>query len=468
MTHADQTRTGTLELAPSETIAALVTPSGVGGVAVVRLSGPASLATARHLLAPRWQSLDSAARQFFHAVLRDPATGQRIDEAVVLVFPSPHSYTGEEVVELQVHGGRLPARRLLDALGALGARMALPGEFTRRAFVNGRIDLSQAEAVMDLIGAQSDRAAHVAIEQLQGALRRRVDALYEELMALCADLEATLDFGEDEVPESLSSAQIAARIAGLQAHISRLLSTWREGHLLRDGALVVISGRPNAGKSALFNALLGRDRAIVADQPGTTRDTLEEALTLDGVPLRLVDTAGLRETDCDVERQGVERATEVVGRADLHLRVVDLGGPWNDEDLATLRDLPPARTVVALNKADRHAPAEIPPLPAGYRGVAVSALTGQGLDGLRAALQAALGLAGHGDADIAVGARHRDLLVQAAAALHAAHARCAETGDAVLTAQALRDAADALGGITGRNVGEDVLDHVFARFCVGK
>lgn len=455
-------------VATTETIAALVTPPGLGGVAIVRISGTRSLATAKRLLPSRWQGLDPATRAFFHAVLRDPANGQRIDEAVVLVFPEPRSYTGEEVVEFQIHAGRIPARRLLDVLAASGVRMALPGEFTRRAFLNGRIDLSQAEAVMDLIGAQSDRAAHVAVEQLQGALRQRVDALYEPLMALCADLEATLDFPEDEIPEVLSMAAIGARIAALHADVGRLLATWREGHLLRDGALVVLSGRPNAGKSALFNALLGRARAIVADQPGTTRDTLEESLVLDGVPLRLVDTAGLRETDCAVERQGVDRATEVVGRADLHLRVVDLGEAWSGEDSAALRDLPSARTVVALNKADRHDPAAFSPLPGGYVGVAVSARTGQGLDELRQALRQALGLAGHGDADIAVSARHRDLLVQTAAALQAAHGIADGAGDAVLVAQALRESADALGGITGRDVGEDVLDHIFARFCVGK
>lgn len=452
----------------TDLIAALATPPGVGGVAVVRLSGTNAWGVARRLLPPRWQSSDSAARRFFHAVLRDPSDGRRIDEAIVLVFAAPRSYTGEDVVEFQVHGGRLPARRVLEALAGLGARPALPGEFTRRAFLNGRIDLSQAEAVMDLVAAQSERAAHVAVEQLQGSLRRRVDALYDGLATLCADVEAGLDFGEDDVPESLSPAQAAERVAGLQAETGKLLATWREGHLLRDGALVVVSGRPNAGKSALFNALLGRDRAIVADQPGTTRDTIEESLTLDGVPLRLADTAGLRETDCDVERQGVDRATALVGRADLHLRVVDLGAPWGDDDAAALRGLPPARTVVALNKADRYDASAFARLPEDYRSVVVSARTGAGLEALRAALHAALGLAGHGDADIAVGIRHRDLLAQASAALGEARNRCAGTGDAVLVAQALRDAADALGGITGRNVGEDVLDRVFARFCVGK
>lgn len=450
-------------------IVALATPPGPGGIAIVRLSGTGAWGLAQRLLPPRRQGPDPATRQFFHTLLRDPATGEALDEAVVLVFPSPHSYTGEEVVEFQVHGGRMSARKVLESLGHLGVRTAQPGEFTRRAFLNGRLDLSQAEAVMDLIGAQSDRAAHLAVEQLRGSLRQRVEAFYGVLTDLCADLEATLDFDEDEVPSSLSFATLSERIETLRTDVARLLSTWREGHLLRDGALVVLSGRPNAGKSALFNALLGRDRAIVADLPGTTRDTLEEGLVLDGILLRLVDTAGLRDTACAIERQGVDRATEVVGRADLHLRVVDLGEPWTEADQASLRGLPPARTVVALNKADRHAPERFGSLPEGFRAIAVSALTGLGLDALRAALAGALGVVPQAGADgLAVSARHRDLLAQAASALSSAHALALGEADAVLVAQALRDAADALGGITGRAVGEDVLDRVFARFCVGK
>ncbi len=450
-------------------IAALVTPPGIGAIAIIRVSGEGACEISKHLLPERWKRLDPTRRCLFYAVLHDPASGLRIDEAVVLVFPEPRSYTGEEVVEFQIHGGRIPARRLLDVLTSLGVRAAQPGEFTRRAFLNGRIDLSQAEAVMDLIGSQSDRAAHMAVEQLQGSLRHRIDSLYDQLMLLRADLEASLDFSEEEIPETLSPRAMTPPIERLRADIGSLLATWREGHLLRDGALVVISGRPNAGKSALFNTLLGHARAIVTDQPGTTRDSLEEGLTLDGIPLRLVDTAGLRETVCKIEREGVTRATELLGRADLHLRVVDLGEPWTGEDLDALHDLPPDRTVVALNKADLHNPECFTPLPEAYRAIAVSAITGKGLDPLRAALRDALGLAGPDEhAGVAVSARHRDLLVQASKALEAAQALCSTGGDAVLIAQELRDAAVELGGITGRNVGEDVLDAIFARFCVGK
>ncbi len=451
---------------PGQLIAAPVTPPGVGGVAIVRLSGDGTWNVAKSLLPTIYSYKSLRRRLFFHCILRDPATGDRIDEAVVLGFPAPHSYTGEEVVEFQVHGGRMPTRKLMEVLLSLGVRMAGPGEFTRRAFLNGRIDLSQAEAVMDLVGAQSERARQMALEQLQGALRQRLEAAYKALLALCADLEASLDFAEDEVPAELSFSTLHARMAVLETGLVQLLDTWKEGQVLREGVQVVISGRPNAGKSALFNALLGRSRAIVTDQPGTTRDTIEETLLLDGIPVRLVDTAGLRATDSLVEREGVARATEVVRLAHLHLRVFDPGMPWTAEDRQALLALPADRTVVVINKADLH-PDEAPCLPEGYGAVRVSALTGEGLDGLRAALVEAMGLAGQAESQVAVNARHRDALLQGLEALRRAQALCGAE-DAVLVAQALRESADALGVITGRNVGEDVLDQLFARFCVGK
>jgi len=454
--------------AADDLIAAPATPSGQGGIAIVRLSGRAAWQTARRLLSPPWQSRDSATGRFFHTVLRHPADGCQIDEAIVLHFQSPHSYTGEEVVEFQVHGGRQSVRLLLEALTDLGVRPAEPGEFTRRAFLNGRLDLSQAEAVMDLIAAQSERAAHLAVEQLQGSLSHRIDPLYEALTSLCADIEAGLDFDESDVPEEIAADRILAAIDDLRTAAAALLATWREGHLLRDGALVVVSGRPNAGKSSLFNSLLGHPRAIVTPEPGTTRDSIEENLTLDGIPLRLTDTAGLRETESEIERQGVDRATALVERADLHLRVIDPGAGFTADDLATLQQLPPARTVVALNKIDLYPAADRQRIPAAYRVVPVSALTGAGLPELRGALRETLGLAGQGDSAVAVSTRHRDLLLRADAALAEAAQRTGATGDAVLIAQALREAAEALGSITGRNVGEDLLDRIFSRFCIGK
>ena len=469
-----------------EPVAAVTTPPGAGGIAVVRLSGRGAQSIASRLLPPG-RALPEHRREFLHIALRHPETGARLDEAVVLSFPGARSYTGEPVVEFQVHGGRVPARRVLEALGALGVEAAGPGEFTRRAFLNGRIDLSQAEAVMDLVGAETERAANAASEQLDGALSRRIEPLYEALVSLRADVEASLDFDEDEVPSSLSPEAVAARARDIRAGVAALLATWREGRLLREGALAVLAGRPNAGKSSLFNALLADDRAIVSEEPGTTRDLIEERLCVRGVPVRLVDTAGLREAEGAVERQGVRRAQERLRLADVQLRVIDASAPDCAAEVAALASLPPDSTVAVFSKADL-APSEgFPPeVPKGMRRVRVSAVTGEGIAALREALADALGAGSASDSGAVVNERHRALLQRASEALGRAVA-LAEGGkveegefseedseeigasfDAVLAAQALREAAEAIGTITGRDVGEDVLDAVFSRFCVGK
>ena len=468
-----------------EPVAACATPPGVGGIAIVRLSGRDAQSLAQRLLPPA-RPLPPNQRAFFHALLRHPDTGVPLDEAVVLSFPAPPSYTGEPVVEFQVHGGRLSARRILDVLSAIGVRLATPGEFTRRAFLNGRLDLTEAEAVMDIVAAESDRAANAALEQLSGGLRRKIDPLYAELVALRADVEATLDFDEDAVPGVLSAEVLSSRVDAVLAGIDSLLATWREGRLLREGALVVLAGRPNAGKSSLFNALLSSDRAIVSEEPGTTRDLLEEPLSIDGIPVRLVDTAGLREATGAVERQGVRRAEDQLRRADLRLIVVDATTP----DASNLAALPcPADvvvsssvpTVVAYNKIDL-VPDFQPPsgLPAHARTVCTSALDGTGLADLRATLRDSLGVAPSASESAAfVNERHRSLLERAKASLLEARAILisgirvdsdfpAGGFDAVLGAQPLRDATEALGAITGRDAADDLLDAVFSRFCIGK
>ena len=472
----------------------------------MRLSGRGAQDLARRLLPPS-RTLPDDRRSFFHTLLRHPDTGAPLDEAVVLSFPAPHSYTGEPVVEFQVHGGRLPARRILEALSALGVRLATPGEFTRRAFLNGRLDLTEAEAVMDLVAAESDRAADAALEQLSGGLRRQIDPLYAELVALRADVEATLDFDDDAVPDVLSAESLSPRVDAVLAGIDSLLATWREGRLLREGALVVLAGRPNAGKSSLFNALLASDRAIVSEEPGTTRDLLEEPLSIDGIPVRLVDTAGLREATGAVERQGVLRAEDQFRRADLRLIVVDATAPdaSNPATLPCPADVAvssPVPTVVAYNKIDLVSDFRPPSgLPAHVRAVCTSALDGTGLDNLRMALRDSLGVAPSASESAAfVNERHRALLERARTSLLEARSillpspslssppprggwreapggvfratpqpQTASGGfDAVLAAQPLRDAAEALGAITGHDAADDLLDAVFSRFCIGK
>lgn len=445
-------------------IAAIATAPGPAGIAVVRLSGEGAPSIADRLC-PGAKIPPSAqeAGTFRLRRLFDPATGEPIDEALVLVFRAPHSYTGEDAVEFQVHGGRAAPRRVLSALFAAGAAPAGPGEFSRRAFLNGRLPLDRAEAVMDLVAAQSDRAARAAAEQLAGALGRRTDAAYDALLALCADVEATLDFGEEESSGLLPLERFAARLDTVRADLAALAATFREGRLLREGALVVLSGPPNAGKSTLFNALLGADRAIVADEPGTTRDSLEEGLVLAGVPIRLADTAGLREGADGVEREGIGRARALAADADLELRLVP-----PDENPTPNATGP--RTLLVFSKCDLPGSPPEAALPPGA--VRASARTGEGLDSLRAAILERLGAdpAGTGGQGAAVNARHRALLDAALAALGEAEAAYLAHGEeaAAPAAAHLRAAAESLGSITGRTYTDDLLDTVFGRFCVGK
>lgn len=438
------------------TIAAVSTAPGEAGIAVVRVSGPDAFA-AVDALCPNAKVPPSAlaANSFRLYRLRDRA-GAVIDEALVLAFRAPHSYTGEDVAEIQVHGGRRSAARVLEALFASGAVPAEPGEFTRRAFLNGRIGLEQAEAAMDIIRARSDRAARAAAEQLGGALGRRVNALYDDIVALCADVEATLDFSDEDISGAVRAPDVESRAAALLAALAELRRTSREGQLLREGALVVLSGPVNAGKSTLFNALLGRDRAIVNAAPGTTRDSLEETLLIDGIPLRLVDTAGLRETGDEIEGEGISRARALAERADIRLELRECGDAAAES----------AGGIVVFTKSDLHPEFAAP--EGTYR---VSAATGDGLDALRAGILDALGAGERGgDDSVPVSERHAASIDEAVAhleearGLYAAGAEC----EAVVIASHLRDAAEALGRITGRSYSEDLLNTVFGRFCVGK
>jgi len=456
-------------------VAAIATAPGAAGIAVVRISGEGALAIADKLCpGAKVPPSELPAGSFRLARLRDPRDGSAIDEALVLVFRAPRSYTGEDVVEFQTHGGRAAPSRVLDALLALGAAPAGPGEFTRRAFLNGRVALDRAEAVMDLVSAQGDRAARAAAEQLSGALGRRVDAIWENLLALCADLEATLDFTDEEAEGLAAPIRFDERAAAIAGSLRDLASTARTGRLLREGALVVLSGPPNAGKSTLFNRLLGERRAIVAPEAGTTRDSLEETLILGGIPVRLVDTAGLREAGSAVEREGVERARDLAARADLVLALRPAGEA--PDDCAFARPSGP-KTLFVETKADlmtddrettrprdHETRGAVPPLR-------VSAVTGEGIAELEEAILAALGTdPAAGEGGVAVSERHAALLREAAASVDEARAIFEDGAEAVAVpaADRLRDAAESLARITGRSYTESLLDAVFGRFCVGK
>ena len=420
----------------SSTIAAVATAPGRGGVAVVRVSGPEAFAVATALTGRRVDA--SRAGRFFHAVLRQG--GKTLDDGLVLVFAAPASYTGEDVVEFQTHGGVVAPRRVLAACLACGARLARRGEFTQRAFLNGRLDISAAEAVIYLVDAKTDRAADDAVARLGGAAARAGAGLYAAALDISSRLEHALDFSEDELPPGYVE-EVTADIASLGARIASEQTRLREGKILREGALVVLAGPPNAGKSSLLNALLGEKRAIVSEVAGTTRDAIEEWLDVAGWPVRLVDTAGLRHAADAVEAEGVDRAEELIARADL---VVAL-------DL----DVPGALRV--HSKCD---------LVRG-EGLNVSAVTGEGLDALKEAIASRLAARAEAvdEPSADASARRGELLGAAQVAL----ARAAGgVPDLVLAANGARAAAESLGRLAGKVYADDLLDTLFSRFCVGK
>ena len=461
MGHHPQDRTGDeqgLSRPVADTIAAIATPPGRGGIGVVRLSGPRAFAIAADLAGP----LPAPRR----AVLRDfrEADGTVIDSGLLLCFPAPRSFTGEDVVELQGHGGPVVMDMLLARCLALGARLARPGEFSERAFLNDRLDLAQAEAIADLIDAGSRQAARAAQRSLQGAFSQAVEGLVDALTELRVWVEAALDFPEEEI-DFLADEGLAARLAGLRARLAEVQRRAREGSRLREGLQLVIAGRPNAGKSSLLNLLAGRDAAIVTHIPGTTRDLLREAIQLDGLPLHVVDTAGLREAGDPVEAEGIRRAWQELTRADLVLHVVDAAVGWQEEDAAIVARLP--RDVPALrvyNKIDLTGEA-----PGGRDGaVYLSAQSGAGLEALHAAIKAAIDFHGAGEDVILARRRHLDALARAGQALARAEAQLREHQAGELLAEELRLAQEALGEITGRVSADELLGRIFSSFCIGK
>lgn len=398
--------------------------------------------------------------------------GEELDEGLLLIFRAPHSYTAEDVVEFQCHGGGASARRILRACLTAGARSANAGEFTRRAFLNGRIDLIQAEAVMDLIRAQSERAQTAALQQLEGKLSHSFKIIYDKLIQVAAQLEATLDFPEDELPETVMP-RILLNLESAEREVDRLLATWNEGHVLRDGALVVLSGKPNVGKSTLLNTLLGHERAIVSDIPGTTRDSIEAELILEGIPLRLVDTAGLREAEDVIEQAGISRTRQYLQKADLHLHVVDLSQPANEQTWENFADLIPGKSILVCNKTDLPRLFHVEQWPEGIPRVETAIKDEIGYLDLKNALKSLLSesidLAARPHAVISE--RHRLVLQDVKAELGDVRAlldRSSVDEALVLAIPGLRESLTRLGHVTGREYHEDLLDEVFSSFCIGK
>lgn len=452
-----------------DTIVAVATAPGRGGIGVVRLSGPQARTIAECLLPPERRALRPRHAHFSPFL---DADGELIDEGLVLWFPAPRSFTGEDVVELQGHGGPVVLDRVVRACIAAGARQARAGEFSLRAFLNDRMDLAQAEAIADLIDASTVSAARAAMRSLQGEFSRRIDGMVERLIRLRMYVEAAIDFPEEEI-DFLADAAVVDGLTALIDEVGEVLASSRRGRVLREGFNVVIAGRPNAGKSSLLNALAGHDSAIVTDIAGTTRDVLRERIDIDGLPVNIVDTAGLRVSADPVEQEGIRRARDEIARADLVLVVADLtachGRVTALADVLSPDELDVAGLgiplLLVLNKLDLQpvlsAPAELPAFP-------LSALDGSGLPALRDELRKRAGYQDAGEGEFSARRRHVTALEQALAALEKGHRQLAEHRAGELLAEDLRTAQQALEEITGAFTSDDLLGRIFSSFCIGK
>lgn len=447
-----------------DTIVAAATPPGRGGVAIVRVSGPKAPEIAAVVIGADLP----AARRVTLARFLD-AAGDPIDVGLALFFAAPHSYTGEHVVEFHGHGGPIVTESLVKRAIELGARRARPGEFTQRAFLNDKVDLAQAEAVADLIDAGSREAARAAMRSLQGEFSAMVLGLVDAVTELRAWVEAAIDFPEEEI-DFLADRELEARLGGVREHFAGVERSARQGQLLREGMTVVIAGRPNAGKSSLLNRLAGYDAAIVTAIPGTTRDIVRERIDIDGMPLHVLDTAGLRDAPDVVEAEGIRRATVEMARADRVLFIIDT---VNDPDARAFTEersrLPPEVPVtIVLNKIDLATGIPLSDTVSGPPRVAISARTGAGLDVLRAHLRDSMGYQVADAGTVSARARHLEALTRARRHVDAAEAQLRESRAGELVAEELRHAQIALGEITGTVTSNDLLGRIFSSFCIGK
>jgi tRNA modification GTPase len=453
----------------TDTIVALATSPGRSGIGVIRLSGARSLDIARALIQD--EHFEAESHRVVLKNLHDPATEEILDQALLTYFKSPHSFTGEDVIEFSCHGSPVLLRYLIDLILSFDARLAGPGEFTLRALSNGRLNLSQAEAIRDLINAQTRAAAQQATRQLGGELSARLQPIKNTLLDIIVPLESSLEFVEDDLPE-VSINQIKAKLSALIEKVEDLASTFSAGRLLKDGLRVTLVGRPNVGKSSLFNSLLALDRAIVTDVPGTTRDSLSETISLQGVPVLLTDTAGVRDSTDQVESLGVERTRRAIADADLVIIVLDGSQPFTQEDKAVFYEVTEKDYLIAFNKSDLSsfksvmlADSNIQPIAA----LSVSAKTGVGLDTLRAAILEPFASFDTNDTGLLVtDARHFDLLQRTQSALISSLGLLDQRASEEIVLVGLYDSLRFVGEITGETTPDDVLTQIFATFCIGK
>ena len=449
-----------------DTIVAISTPPGRGGIGVVRLAGPGAKAIAAPML--RLKHELEPGRAIFGELI-EPATGERIDEIVVTFFAKPHSYTTDDILEISAHGAPVVLRHVIELAVAAGARLAEPGEFTMRAFLNGRLDLTQAEAVRDLIESQTLYQAKVAAQQLEGALSHRLQPIKQELVALIALLEAGIDFAEDDVPVA-AAEDIARRIAAIREPLAALEASFAYGKVVHEGITLAIVGRPNVGKSSLFNLLVERERAIVTATPGTTRDLVSETVSLGGIPVRLVDTAGIRAAYDEAESIGIKKAYEALADADLVLVVMDLSQPAAEEDARLVDRVGQRPKIVVENKLDL-ANRESQAVGRDSNGsVRTSAITGEGIEELRSEIlrHVAGDTPGQRESGFLSNVRHQGLVREAIAGLDAGRRTLDQNIPHEMMLLDLYTALHALDGITGATTTDEILNLVFSSFCIGK
>jgi len=455
-----------------DTIAAIATPIGIGGIGIIKISGPKATEIATQIFRPRNVSLPFKSHHLYYGEVVDPQGSYAIDEALLSFMAKPRSYTREDVVEINCHGGYLVLQEILELILKAGARLAEPGEFTKRAFINGRIDLTQAEAVVDLIESKTSLSLKYASSQLKGIISQEINALKRELVEMLSILEASIDFPEEDL-EVATPSHLISQTDHLISRVEKLLSTYNEGRLYREGVSTIIAGKPNVGKSSLFNALLGEERTIVTPVPGTTRDFIEEIINIKGIPLKIIDTAGLRDPADRIEEEGVRITKDKLDQADLIILVIDSSVKLDEQDEALLSTLRGKRTVVAYNKIDLPRKASLEKTPRGLSGVQVvliSALYKTGIEELKEAIVSLLITHARSlpSCPIISNLRHKLILEKVLALTQSVREGLQKNIPHEFTASDIQAALNSLGEITGHTTPEDILDQIFSRFCIGK
>ena len=455
-----------------DTIAAIATPSGEGGIGIVRISGKEAISIADKIFSsPRGKRLkDAKSHTIIYGFIVDPVTGKKIDEVLVSVMRAPNTYTKEDVAEINCHGGLIPMRRTLELILMEGARLAEPGEFTKRAFLNGRIDLSQAEAVIDIIRAKTEQAGKIALQQLEGRLSKKIKGIMDSITDLCAYIEACIDFPEEEI-DTMKKDEMVRSMQTLKEELMALAKSYDHGRLFREGVSAAIVGKPNVGKSSLLNALVQRDKAIVTEMPGTTRDVIEDYLNINGLLLIIMDTAGIRETHDLAEIEGVKRSLKAIEQADIVLAVLDCSRPLDEADMELIEKVKDKKTVFVINKSDmpniafRSSDLSLQPV------VEISALKGEGIDELKNAVYSLCISANERcsrEGLLITNIRHRHLIESASVLLHEAEDAFMNDQPLEIVAISMRESLDSLGEIIGAVTAEDILNKIFSEFCIGK